>query len=299
MRALEKHKDLGVLEAKRFISNEQGNIAVIFAVVAVPLMILGSAAMDTQAMIKEKSHLQEVLDLTALAVVADATLSEDEKKTKSLFIFRENYKGNAEIQLQPSIHAQEFTLKARGIVKTTLLSIVGKSAAEFNATSTAVLESEGSICVLALAETGADRVTFTDTASYTSPTCAVHVNSNHISALSNKGISTPEAQSFCVAGGGQGSFDPPLNSECEITPDPYENFSAPSAGSCYSSENIGALFGQLSTFGIGILREASEDASEFFAGSNLTMTPGTYCGGRPLNLQEWLSSGSPRRKFHT
>lgn len=265
------------------INDERGNIAVIFAVVAVPLMILGSAAMDTQTMVKEKAHAQEVLDLTALAVVADASLSDDEKKTKSLFIFRENYRGNAVIQLQPSLQSQEFTLEARGTVKTTLLSIIGKSAAEFNAKSTAVLESEGSICVLSLAETGADRVTFSDTASYASPSCAVHVNSDHVSALSNKGISTPKAQSFCAAGGGQGKFDPPLNSECEITPDPYKNFSAPSAGSCFSTENIGAMFGQLSTFGIGILRETSKDASDFFAGSNLTMTPGTYCGGLTVN----------------
>lgn len=263
--------------------NEQGNIAVIFAVAAVPLMILASAAMDTQAMVQEKSHVQEVLDLTVLAVVADASLSGKEKQEKSLFIFNDNYTGKASIALNPLIHGDEFTLEAQGTLKTTLLSMIGKSAAQFNAKSTAVLETEGSICVLSLAKDGADRVTFLDTASYASPNCAVHVNSDHNLALNNKGLSTPKAQSFCAAGAGKGKFDPPLNSECEITPDPYENFTVPSATSCFSEANIGALFGQISTIGIGFLRDVSDEASEFFAGSNLTMTPGTYCGGLTVN----------------
>jgi len=268
---------------KTFIRNDNGNIAVIFAVTAVPLMVVASAAMDTHTLVREKSHVQEVLDLTALAIVADASLSDDEKKEKSLFIFKDNYEGKAVVELSPSVHQDEFTLTAKGDVKTTLLSIVGKSATQFKASSTAVLQDEGSICVLSLAENGPDRVVFTDTASFTSPNCAVHVNSDHVLALNNKGTSVPKAEGFCAAGGGRGKFDPPLNSECEVTADPYENFSAPSASACVSLDDAGALFGQLSTLGVSYLRQQSTDASEFFAGSNLTMTPGTYCGGLTVN----------------
>lgn len=270
---------------KKFRDNEAGNLAVIFAVSALPVALIGTAALDMRYAENVNNNLQNALDATALAVVANPNLSETKRHAFAEGVFTKNFisKYSATLSYPKEEDSDVFTVAGTVNVPTTLGAMINMTSTNIAASSSAVLEDEGSVCVLALAEDGANRVQFSDNAAFSAPNCSVQVNSVDPLALMNSGTSIPKSAGFCAVGAGRGSFSPAINSECAPVKDPYANLDAPENAPCISFDNAGALFSQFSlAYNTRVASQTSgdsEESSEQSTGSNVRMWPGTYCRG--------------------
>jgi len=247
----------------RLLKDTSGNIAVFFAVAAVPMMLIASVAIDMSYAGRTNNNLQNALDRAALAAVANPNFTAQERKDFALKVFTENFvsKHKATVTYPLSGNTGIFKIKGEVVLPTTLGAIVKRENVAVNAESAAVLQEEGSICVLALAPDGPDRLYFEDRISFGSPNCAIHVNSSDVNAINNAGTGIPTAASFCAVGGGTGNFKPGLNSECAAIADPYAHLTFPVA-----SEKCKGGKTQIKSNG----KNGTEQA---------TMTPGVYCKG--------------------
>ena len=276
---------------RNFLADNAGNMSVIFAVSAVPLMLIASVAMDVSYAERTDNNLQNALDRAALAAVANPNLNAAERQLFAQKVFNDNFvsKHKASLSFPTESNSAIFSIEGEVSIPTTLGAIANMKSLAVDATSTAILEEEGSICVLSLAPDGPNRVRFSDNATFNAPNCTVQVNSSDAGALLNAGTTIPKAAGFCAVGSGSGQFEPLLNSECRPVSDPYENLTPPADAPCLSFSNGGALFSQVNLFlntpGRG--RSLGQDLglvpsgvdSENGTGSNVTMRPGLYCGG--------------------
>jgi len=248
------------------LNDERGNIAVIFALCAVPVMLIASLALDFSQTEQTKRAVRDALDSAALASVADATLDQTTRSAYARKVFADNFDRNVNVRLSDSYTNGIFTIKGDVTVPTMLGGMINQKSLNFTTSSSAKLEQEGSICVLALAPDGPNRLFFDGRIDFNAPNCAIHVNSSDVGAIANIGTGVPQADMFCAVGSGSGKFDPPMNSECETVRDPYAHLDFSTlAGNCKGGGKT-----QVKTNGSkGV--------------SSTTMTPGLYCKGLKIS----------------
>ena len=248
---------------RNFLADNAGNMSVIFAVSAVPLMLIASVAMDVSYAERTDNNLQNALDRAALAAIANPNMTAQQREAYAEKVFNENFISKHKAMLTYPDEGGAGVFNIAGVVNlpTTLGAMVNRRNVEVDAKSSAVLQEEGSICVLALAPDGANRLHFDDRISFGAPNCAIHVNSSDVKAINNAGTGVPTAGSFCSVGGGKGSFKPGLNSECSVVSDPYMNLQFPAA-----SEKCKGGGTKIKSNGKNGVEET-------------TMTPGVYCKG--------------------
>jgi Flp pilus assembly protein TadG len=133
----------------RFTGAEQGNIAVIFAIVLVPILGFVGAAVDYSRAVHARSSLQAALDSAALMVSKDltnGTISETDIEAKTKSYFTGLYSGRTGTVSTGDIHATYTPKDANGIsnivvtgsgtMQTDFMQIAGYPTLPFNATST-------------------------------------------------------------------------------------------------------------------------------------------------------------------
>lgn len=208
---------------KRFSRAEGGNLAVTFAVSAIPIMIIGTAALDMTYAERIDNNLQNALDTAALAAVSNPNLSMAKREAYAAQVFNDNFNSKLKpvLKFPRSGTSNIFSITGELEIPSTLGSLVNLDTFSIDAESAAVLDNEGSICVLALAPDGPDRLYFQDRISFNAPNCAIHANSSSPNAINNNGNGIPAAGSFCAVGSGVGDFKPAINSECSKIADPY------------------------------------------------------------------------------
>ncbi len=266
---------------KRFIRDESGNFAVIFAVSALPIMLITSAALDMRYAERVDNNLQDALDKAVLAAVANPNLTGTQRQAYAAEIFNKNFDSKSKAILSYPIETNPavFSLAGEVNVPSTLGAMVDIKTIAVDAVSSAILEESGSVCVLSLAPDGANRVSFADNAAFSAPNCTVQVNSNSDMALTNQSTIAPDASGFCAVGSGRGQFSPPHNSECAPVPDPYKDLTQPSDTRCLSYENLRALSSQFSLMFTGLSNPKNDVTAENATGSNVRIWPGIYCQG--------------------
>ncbi|MCK1391213.1 TadE/TadG family type IV pilus assembly protein [Bradyrhizobium sp. 1] len=134
----------------RFAGAEQGNIAVIFAIVLVPVLGFIGAAVDYSRAVHARSSLQTALDSAALMVSKDltnGTITETDIETKTKSYFTGLYTGRTGTVSTGDIHAtytpknasgiSNIVVTGSGIMQTDFMQIAGYPTLPFNATSTA------------------------------------------------------------------------------------------------------------------------------------------------------------------
>src|SRR5262249_37504685 len=84
-----------VARALTFLRNRDANVAMIFAISAIPVTIAAGAGLDlTRAMIV-KSNLTEALDAAALSVASTSGLTQAQMQTQAQNYFNANYKADS------------------------------------------------------------------------------------------------------------------------------------------------------------------------------------------------------------
>ena len=217
----------------RYVKDNVGQVAVTFALAAVPLLALTSAAVDYSRVTKERSKVSSALDAAVLAAANNNAITLDQKDSYAETHFRKNYSGEISFALSSTVTPSRVRLEARGELDLSLGKVLGINNPKLSEASAATLATENTICVLALSEDGGGAISFDRDIEFLASGCAVHSNSNATSAISARNnIFLPTASSFCAVGGISGEVEPHSKGECSTVADPYKFVPPATVGIC-------------------------------------------------------------------
>ena len=276
-----------------YLKNTRGNFALQFALLGLPLVVASTFVIDYAGAGAEKVKIKTALDAAVIAAVNNNSLTIAQKESYAKTHFLENYDGSIAFDLTPKASENYVEMSAFGLSPVTVAEVIGVEGIELFEKSAAELTSENVICVLSIAPDGQDRITFDGLSAFNAPSCSVHTNSSDSRAMRVVDRASAIAKSFCAVGGSAGSFQPYAKGDCAPVADPYVNRQAPAPGSCVNIGQISDIRGSGSK---GNNRpstgpsESSQVLDDFdgsgsaggrqnLTGSNVSLPPGTYCGG--------------------
>lgn len=223
------------LNLKKFIRNDTGQVAVIFALAALPLLALTSAAIDFSQVTKERTEISSALDAAVLAAANNNAISVSEKDSYAEAHFLANYGGDITLDLTSSVSTDRVRLVAQGELPLDFGNLVGIKNPSLTEASAATLAVENTICVLALSEEDDASIFFDREMEFLASGCAVHSNSKSTKAIyAENNVSLPTASSFCAVGGVSGEVEPHSKGECSPVSDPYAMVEPAPLGQCKS-----------------------------------------------------------------
>lgn len=279
----------------KFARNCDGQLAVITALVGLPLVMIAGYAIDYNTAYSYKAGIGSALDAATLASVIPANMDNTERAKYAQELFDENYFGNILVSLDINANPDRVDIAATGKVPTMFGGVIGKDTIAVRETAAAVLTRADVVCALALDPTGDGAIEFLEDAQFKSPECSVQANSTSSRAMISNSSYTPSAKSFCVAGLSNGRFTPYVKHACTPIIDPYADLltntgSGGGGDSTVSTSAFSTRFASamttychdLST--ILSINELVQDSGmvEDTIGNNTILPPGNYCNGLRL-----------------
>jgi Flp pilus assembly protein TadG len=240
--------------AQVYQQSRGGNIAVVTALLGLPLLMIAGYALDYNRSYSYDDGLASAIDTAALASVIPANLTDIEREAFAQEVFDKNYMDGLPVKLDITATRERVDITAKASVDTMFGGIIGKDTIGISESTAAVLTTSDVVCVLALDTVGTDAIIFEGNSTFKAPNCSIQSNSVSSRALYAKSKSIPVAKSFCTYGGYSGTFSPESRAHCTPIGDPYANVPVPISGSC-DANNLAISAG------------------------TVTLNPGTYCGG--------------------
>jgi len=216
----------------KFIADESGHFAVTTALVAIPLLMGVSVALDSNRMESERTRLKSALDSAAIAAVTNQTLTTSERSEYAQKRFWNNIHTKHDVSLKV-VKSGNDRVELLGEVKipTIMAGVIGRKEVTVRETSASELTKGATVCMLALDE-DSDRAFEVTEGATLDADCSIQVNSKHKRAAVVDLGGKATAQSFCVAGGAEGQYSPYVNTECAAATNPYEKIEVPAPGRC-------------------------------------------------------------------
>lgn len=286
---------------RRYLEDDSGQIAVITAVVAVPLMIGVSVALDSHMTDRARVQLQASLDNAAIAAISDQTITMEERIEHAKERFWSNMSSEEQVKFAvPSSTDSRIDVQGTMQVNTLFAGIVGRDTVTFKADSAAEIVKGSTVCMLAL-DPDSNRAFEVTTGGQLHANCAIQVNSvsDVASVVDHGGIAS--AESFCVGGKASGLHTPFVNTECATLSDPYENVEIPGTIlPCTTLSEIKELRRDWRSSrdavdthnaSVEVGAAAADEAGVPYDGTTfekLRLKPGNYCGGLFLMANEFV-----------
>ena len=266
--------------AKRFSRNQNGAIAIQFALISVPMVALSGVAVDYSNAVSIRKQLQDIADTTVLAGARLPATTSDKRMSDATHILNAALASARLTGAKTNIEANNANVRieASYTYKTHLMNLLGVDSMTINveAGAQSQVENGGVACLIALNETTDDGLHLQGINKVSSKNCWTWVNSNSPSAINAVGASTGTGQGFCSHGGAVGAehFDPQPYTECDVIEDPFkEKFrSFVPAGSMACRETDLQLKSGTYVLEPGVY--CGDTVLKPHA--NVTMTPGTY-----------------------
>ncbi len=243
------------LPAPRFWASQCGTVAILFALAAIPVLIVAGAGVDYVKALKAHTELQRSLDGAALAAANVDTDSDTDKEQVALEYLAANFAGVVKNPLV-SVDEATVTVSADAVVPTAFMTLVGISQMMPNASATATKNEGYPVCLMALNPTMDKAVFFKGNSILDAPNCVVQSNSTSSDGLHSQGTVSASALHFCSTGGHSGPFEPNPEDGCPAVNDPFADLPAPADTTCDPGKTN--------------LKFKNEEA---------TLIPGVYCGG--------------------
>ena len=139
---------------KNYLRNEGGQIAVITAMVGIPLILAAGYAMDISMAVSKKAHVSAALDMAALSAVIPDNMSDIEREAYAQEVFDKNYVGGVPVTLSIAATRERVDILAEAYVPSFFGGIIGVDNITVKEESAAVLTKSDVVCVLALDPTG-------------------------------------------------------------------------------------------------------------------------------------------------
>lgn len=216
----------------RFAKADSGQFAIWFGVAAFPVLVATTFVIDFRSVEHDRASIKTALDAAVLTAVSNDRVTMSGKEQLAVEVFSAHYAGKAELVLLATATDGRVQMSAKGKKMASLVRSVGIEAFDISETSIAEMNRENTICVLALAEEGKEKLRFLEGTEFNSPTCSVQSNSRDNDGVLSSSRYTPIAKSFCSAGGAKGAFEPAIRGECRVIDDPYVSKKAPTPGLC-------------------------------------------------------------------
>jgi len=195
--------------AADYKSNDSGHFAVIFSLMAVPLLAVSTFVIDYTSAGKVRMDLANALDDAALAAVLDQSLTEKERKDYATHYFWSFFEPDADIDFEVrDASAERVSLRAHVKVPTTISAAVGVENIDVVETAVSQLTKGDVVCMLALDPDSEESFKVSHGATLTAKDCSVQVNSvaPEASVVNHGGEAS--AKSFCMSGGAVGDYTP-------------------------------------------------------------------------------------------
>jgi len=215
------------LLSKKFLANDRGQVAVITAVSALPLMLVVSIAMDTHVTQRAHTKLQSALDNAALAAISDQTLAIQDRDQHAADRFWANMHGEDNVDFKvTSSQIHRIDIAGEVQVDTLFAGVIGRETNTLKASSAAEITKGSTVCMLAL-DPDSGRSFEVSQGATLSANCSVQVNSVHKQASVVDHGGRAVAKNFCVGGGASGKHEPYVNTECSTLENPYQKIEIP------------------------------------------------------------------------
>lgn len=224
-----------------FLSDRRGNFTTTFGLTIFPILLMAGIAVDYSLISQEESKLQETADSAAFFAVKElekAGKSENDLKEEAHDAVDSNFTIEGDVTVHLDSQANLLTVQLSKQYQPAFLKLVHPDPMQINVTATVAYTQvyEGAKCFMSLSETGKGVLNLNGNAVIDAPTCGVHVNSSSSDAVDLNGSGTSiTAQSNCFVGGVQSGYSriqPPLEDECHVLPDPFDEYPLPSFGNC-------------------------------------------------------------------
>lgn len=249
--------------------DRDGNVALIFALLAPLLLAFVGAGVDYARYAAMKSELQEIADAAAIAGARQFLI----KKTDSVIartlaehtadsgLLANGYAGAAQMAATANAQETSVTVEISYAMKPAFLVSIFENSIDITVDAVAQAGGSKNICVIGLNETAAGTVKVFNSARLSGARCAVFSNSTSTTGLASTNSAKITSVLSCSAGGYNGSsanFDPIPITDCPKRDDPLADRAPPTFGGCEHS-------GLVKTDFIG------------------TLQPGVYCGGLTID----------------
>ncbi|MEI9996303.1 MAG: TadE/TadG family type IV pilus assembly protein [Rhizomicrobium sp.] len=128
--------------ARRFLRNNDANVAMIFAISIIPVTIAAGTGLDLARAMIVKSSLSEALDASALAVASTTGLTQAQMQTEAQNYFNANYKADSSYGTPAAVavvqSGQQVTVSTTVPMPTTLINVAGIHTVNVASSSTVV-----------------------------------------------------------------------------------------------------------------------------------------------------------------
>lgn len=259
-----------------------GQIAVITALVGLPLLLMATATVDISRAHSRNESVRSAIDAAALAAVIPNNMTDSERYDYAQSVFDKNYFGDQQVTLGFTGGRERLDIVANTQVPTIISGILGIDYVNVQEETAAELTISDVVCVLALDPSGDRALEFKDQAVYSSPACSVQVNSTSPFAMVSGVVTPPIASSFCTTGISHGVFSPVVKNACSPIDDPYKDLVIPKIATSCDHRSAVTING---TNTADTLYGASEGdlgtalTGESLVGNNTVLAPGIYCKG--------------------
>lgn len=251
---------------RKFQHSNDGQIAVIFALALMPIMIGVGAAVDYSRGNQVRTGMQAALDSAVLAAAINGTSN---WQTVALNTFNGNLNSKGSTVAAPSFSLANgiYYGSAPASVPTAFLGVIGVKQIPVKASSAATT-SKAPICLLALNAFDKGAFDMNGNPVLNAPTCAVQANTKDNRGMTQEGKPTATAMKFAVSGGhtGDGYSSTPQNGADTVS-DPYAKIPFPSYDNC------------------GNVTNGANNTGLTINGGTTSLWPGTYCGGITIKGQ--------------
>lgn len=285
---------------RKYVKDDAGHFAVTTALVALPLLMGVSIALDSNRMESERTKLKAALDTAALAAVTNQTLSTSERRDYAEKRFWDNIHTSHEVRVKVTNSGSErVEISGEIEIPTLMAGVIGKEAVIVQETSASEITKGATVCMLALDEDSARSFEVTEGATLNA-NCSVQVNSLHEKAAVIDLGGKAAAESFCVAGGAEGTYSPYVNTECAAANNPYEEINVPEPGQCISEQELQVKVADWRAERDAIENHEIEENARWDLATQegriwyptyfekLHLQPGNYCNGLFLEGKEFI-----------
>jgi Flp pilus assembly protein TadG len=280
-----RFRDLRNLLTK-FCRANDGNLAVIFAVAAIPIIGAIGTAVDLSKANDVKSRLQNALDAAVLAGVTQAFAQQVSTATA---VFSGDYVTKYGATATPSF-TQNANGTLSGTVSTTVnmsfLTVLGMSSVPATVASTATpgAQATSKVCILLVNQLDDQALLVNSGAVLNASSCEIHVASTqNPAAIFN---ATLNVKRICVKGSTvikNGGVTPAVETSCSTISDPFAGkLPTVSTNSCSSIPSANNNLNYNSNSGAAVLGSGVYGAINF-NNTSATLNPGVFCGSINFN----------------
>jgi hypothetical protein len=276
---------------RRFGLCETGNVAVISALAAVPLLGTAGVAIDYVRSNNINTQVRAALDS---AVLAGAAAPSNQAKVAEQY-FASNFPvPNVTLESVKFVKSGNVKVEGRAklTVTTSLAGVLGIKSISLDLESAAISSpAVTGLCILALSPNESQSLLANSGADVKAPACEIHVKSTANPAAIFNAATTIAAKKTCIQGShiiNNGGSVSNLQTGCSTLADPYAGkIPAPASTACdYNNMNFSGNV----TLDPGVYC----GWHNFNSGSNVILKPGTYViksGGWNVNGGTWTGTG--------